>query len=279
MILSFHPIFNADQNIICAGRKPTPDDRSAIQAAEAVILPQGCVQSLYRLARQNCTRVFPNYDARFGYPGKIGQIRLFHENRVNYPASEVFDSMDSFKDMYNDALNTLPFTFPLLFKFNWGGEGESVFLIHTAEQLQEVIHKTVVFEGTDQMGFIIQEFIPNPNRTLRVAVIGEKRISYWRVQKNTDRFHACLAKGAIIDAEADPELQEVAVSETNAFCKKTNIDLAGFDFLFSDDKDSFFLEINYYFGRRGLGGSEKYYQMLIEEITNWLSRQGLKIGI
>jgi ribosomal protein S6--L-glutamate ligase len=88
-----------------------------------------------------------------------------------------------------------------------------------------------------------------------------------------------LAKGAIIDAQADPELQEVAVSETNAFCKKTNIDLAGFDFLFSDEKDPFFLEINYFFGRRGLGGSEKYYQMLIEEITNWLSRQGLKFGI
>jgi ribosomal protein S6--L-glutamate ligase len=279
MILSFHPIFNADQNIICAGRKPTPDDSSAIQEADAVILPQGCSQSLYQLACQNCAHVFPNYDARFGYPGKIGQIRLFHENKVNYPASEVFDSVDAFKAIYNGALNTLPFSFPLLFKFNWGGEGESVFLIHTAEQLQKVIQKAGVFEGTEQMGFTIQEFIPNLNRTLRVAVIGQKRISYWRVQKNRDRFHASLAKGAIIDAQADPELQELAISETNAFCKKTKIDLAGFDFLFSDGKEPFFLEINYFFGRRGLGGSEKYYQMLIEEITNWLSRQGLKFGI
>jgi ribosomal protein S6--L-glutamate ligase len=88
-----------------------------------------------------------------------------------------------------------------------------------------------------------------------------------------------LAKGAIIDAQADPELQELAISETNAFCKKTKIDLAGFDFLFSDEKEPFFLEINYFFGRRGLGGSEKYYQMLIEEITNWLNRKGLKTGI
>jgi ribosomal protein S6--L-glutamate ligase len=278
MILSFHPIFKADQNIICAGRKPTPDDRSAIQAAGAVILPQGCSQSLYRLACQNCAHVFPNYDARFDYPGKIGQIRLFHEYKVNYPPSEVFDSVDAFKDIYNGALNTLPFSFPLLFKFNWGGEGESVFLIRTAGQLQEVIQKAVVFEGTDQMGFILQEFIPNSDRTLRVAVIGQERIAYWRVQKNRDRFHASLAKGAIIDAQADPELQEVAISETNTFCKKTKIDLAGFDFLFSDKKEPLFLEINYFFGRRGLGGSEKYYQMLIEEIRNWLNRQGLKIG-
>jgi ribosomal protein S6--L-glutamate ligase len=277
MILSFHPIFNADQNIICAGRKPTPDDRSAIQAADAVILPQGCVQSLYRMARRNCARVFPNYDVRFDYPGKIGQLRLFYENKVNYPASEIFDSVDSFKARYNDALITLPFSLPLVFKFNWGGEGESVFLIHTGEQLQQAIQMAVAFEGTDQMGFIIQEFIPNHNRTLRVVVIGQKRISYWRVQKNRDRFQASLAKGASIDTEADPELQAVAVSETNAFCKKTNIELAGFDFIFSEDKDPLFLEINYFFGRRGLGGSEKYYQMLVAEITNWLNRQGLKI--
>ncbi len=278
MILSFHPIFTADQNIICAGRKPTADDRSAIQAADAVILPQGCDQSLYRLARQNCRRVFPNYDTRFGYPGKIGQIRLFYENKVNYPVSEIFDSVDCFKKLYHGALPTLSFSFPMIFKFNWGGEGESVFLIQTGEQLHDAIQRAAAFEGTDQMGFIIQKFIPNPNRTLRVAVIGQKRISYWRVQKNRDRFHASLAKGAIIDADADPELQALAVSETNAFCKKTNIDLAGFDFLFSDDQESFFLEINYFFGRRGLGGSEKYYPMLVEEITRWLSGQGLKIG-
>jgi hypothetical protein len=34
---------------------------------------------------------------------------LFHENKVNYPASDVFDSVDAVKDIYNGALNTLPF--------------------------------------------------------------------------------------------------------------------------------------------------------------------------
>jgi ribosomal protein S6--L-glutamate ligase len=278
MILSFHPIFTADQNIICAGRKPNADDRLAIQAAEAVILPQGCTRSLYRLARQNCARVFPNYDARFNYPGKIGQIRLFEENQIDFPASRVFDSVDSFSNIYAGAFNTLPFSFPLLFKFNWGGEGESVFLIETAEYLQDILLKAHRFEGTDQMGFILQEYIPDTHKTLRVVVIGQKRVSYWRVQKNKECFQASLKKGATIDEHTDPELQKAAVSKTDAFCKKTKIDLAGFDFIFSADGEPLFLEINYFFGRRGLGGSEKFYQLLIEEITNWLSWQGLKIG-
>ena len=278
MILSYHPIFEADQNILCAGREPNTEDRRAMQAAEAVILPQGCISSLYHLARQNCARVFPNYDARFGYPGKIGQIRLFQENQVAYPATRVFDSVDTLKNIDDDVLNTLPFSFPLLFKFNWGGEGESVFLIDTTEQLQETILKARMFDGTDQMGFILQEFIPDADKTLRVAVIGQKRISYWRVQSNKRCFHASLKKGATIDAHSDPELQEAAITKTDAFCKQTKINLAGFDYIFSADGDPLFLEINYFFGRRGLGGSEKYYQLLIEEISNWLKRQGLKLG-
>jgi ribosomal protein S6--L-glutamate ligase len=31
------------------------------------------------------------------------------------------------------------------------------------------------------------------------------------------------------------------------------------------------LEINYYFGRKGLGGSEAYYKILRKEIQAWLS--------
>ncbi|UCH22702.1 MAG: hypothetical protein JSU83_05650 [Deltaproteobacteria bacterium] len=270
MIVSFHPIFKADRNIICAGRQPTTDDRLAIQAADAVILPQGCSQSLYRLVRQNCAHVFPNYDTRFGYPDKISQIRLFQESNVNYPKTEIFRTVEAFRAKFNGISKKFPF--PFLFKFNWGGEGETVFLIRTANQLQKIIQKAADYERTNQRGFILQEYIHNSNRTLRVAVIGQKRISYWRVQESPECFQASLAKGAIIDTDTDHELQEMAISETNEFCSKTKIDLAGFDIIFSDKNEAYFLEINYFFGRRGLGGSEKYYQILIEEINNWLNR-------
>jgi len=32
-----------------------------------------------------------------------------------------------------------------------------------------------------------------------------------------------------------------------------------------------FLEINYFFGRKGLGGSEAYYKLLQQEIDRWIN--------
>jgi ribosomal protein S6--L-glutamate ligase len=275
MILSFHPIFQADRNIICAGREPDEDDRRAVLAADAVILPQGSSLALYQLARQNCAYIFPNYDTRFRYPDKISQIRLFQETNVAHPQSELFYSTGDFWTSFNGCAHKFLYQYPLIFKFNWGGEGDTVFLIHSEDQLQEIVQQAAVYERTRQKGFIIQEYIPNSNRTLRVAVIGQKRISYWRIQKNNKCFHTSLAKGAVIDRTANPKLQKIAISATDEFCRKTKIDLAGFDIIFSDNNEMYFLEINYFFGRRGLGGSERYYQLLSEEIKAWLNQVGL----
>lgn len=67
MILSFHPCFEADVNRICAGRGPHEGDVAAMQAAAAVILPQGCRQDLWQAAVRSCPHVFPDYHARFQY--------------------------------------------------------------------------------------------------------------------------------------------------------------------------------------------------------------------
>jgi ribosomal protein S6--L-glutamate ligase len=56
-------------------------------------------------------------------------------------------------------------------------------------------------------------------------------------------------------------------------CKKTGINLAGFDVIFAPVKEytkPLMLEINYFFGRRGLGGSDAFYEILSREIHNWL---------
>ncbi|MFV9646164.1 MAG: hypothetical protein ACNYWU_10105, partial [Desulfobacterales bacterium] len=57
------------------------------------------------------------------------------------------------------------------------------------------------------------------------------------------------------------------------FCRHAEINLAGIDILFSSEaekKEPLFLEINYFFGRQGLGGSEKYYELLMAEIRGWI---------
>ncbi|RZB30117.1 MAG: ribosomal protein S6--L-glutamate ligase [Desulfobacteraceae bacterium Eth-SRB1] len=273
MILSFHPCFVADKNIICAGRSPDADDLAAIKAADAVILPQGCYKSLYEMARGNCANVFPDYDAKFNYPGKIGQIKLFQKKAVAYPKTETFSSTETYFYHYGEFSGQFPFDLPFVFKFDWGGEGETVYLIKSLEEFQSVLRKAAIYESTGQAGFLLQKYIPSQNRTLRVVVIDRKLISYWRVQKSAEAFCSNLSKGAVIDFDSDPDLQEAAVTSVREFCGKTGINLAGFDIIFSSEAKiikPLFLEINYFFGRKGLGGSEKYYELLIPEIRAWI---------
>jgi ribosomal protein S6--L-glutamate ligase len=58
--------------------------------------------------------------------------------------------------------------------------------------------------------------------------------------------------------------------------------LAGFDFIFDERTlaagrvEPLMLEINYYFGRTGLGGSEAFYKILTAEVDHWLAGLGLQ---
>ena len=279
MIVSFHPLFKADKNIICAGREANTKDLSAIKVADAVILPQGCLQTLYEMARNNCKHVFPNYDARFLYPGKIGQIRLFRETNTHHPKTKIFQSIESFRRQYGKVLQQLPFQLPFVFKLDWGGEGDTVYLIHSLKALQDRLQQAEIYERSGQTGFLLQKYILNRNRTLRVVIIGRRLISYWRVQETSNGFLANLSKGAIIDSDSDPDLQAKAVISIENFSKKTEINLAGFDIIYSSEQKRtppLLLEINYFFGRKGLGGSDAYYRILQKEIRHWLKRMGLE---
>jgi ribosomal protein S6--L-glutamate ligase len=278
MILSFHPLYTTDRNLLCAGRAPGAPELAAIQAAEAVILPQGCRESLYRMAKDNCPHVFPDYQARFAYPEKIGQVKLFQEKGVPHPRTIIYEKGALTNAGENALLNNLPLDLPFVFKFNWGGEGETVYLLQSVIDLEKALEKAFLYERSGQFGFLLQELIPSRGRSLRVVVIHQTCISYWRIQEDMDGFYTNLTKGAKIDPVSDPVLQEAAISATRDFCNQTEINLAGFDFLFSKpDLDAgvinpLFLEINYFFGRKGLGGSEKYYKILQNEIDNWLKQ-------
>ncbi len=279
MIVSYHPLFEADKNITCAGREPGAEDLAAIQKADAVVLPQGCYQSLYEMARTNCRHVFPNYDARFGYPNKIGQIKLFRNFNMAHPKSELFLNVASFDKRFKEQTATKRMKYPIVFKLDFGGEGETVFLISSDNDLRLMLEKTAEFETSGQFGFLLQEYVPSRNRTLRVVVIGQRIISYWRVQESDGGFYTNLGRGAVIDSEAEPALQDKGIVLVKQLCRKTGINLAGFDVIFSSedtDPDPMLLEINYFFGRKGLGGSEAYYRILLEEIQSWIA--GLQLN-
>lgn len=275
MILSFHPCYSADRNRLCAGRDPDEKDLALIRKARAVILPQGCRRSLFDAARINCARVFPDYTARFTWPEKTGQIRMFMHFGAPHPYTTVFDSLQDYCSVYRVENKPEHFVFPLVFKYNGTGEGSCVWRVNSPEQLEQLLGHTAYREKTGQYGFLIQEYVETEGWCLRVVVVGETLHSYWRVQPDPGKFHVSAAHRAAIDHESYPELRKFGENQVRRFCAQTGINLAGFDLIFPADgraREPLFLEVNYYFGRRGLGGSEAFYDLLCSEINRWLER-------
>lgn len=269
MVLSFHPLIKGDRNRLCAGRQPDRLDVAAIRRSRAVILPQGCPPGLYRAARDNCAHVFPNYDARFEFPGKTGQIRLFRRVGAPHPPTELFENAAAFDRMRRRGFRPC---FPTVFKFDWGGEGETVFLVRDRTALDGLLRRAALYEKTGQSGFLLQEYVPCGGRSLRVVVIGQRKISYWRVQAKSE-FHTGVSHGGRVDAISDPHLRQQAEAAVVDFCGRSGVNLAGIDILFDVERHQpapLLLEINYFFGRTGLGGSEAYYRLLRREIRSWL---------
>jgi ribosomal protein S6--L-glutamate ligase len=274
MILSFHPCFVADTNIIVAGRDPGKAELAAIKSAEAVILPQGCRETLWTLAVENCARVFPDYRARFEYPGKTGQADLFKKLNAPFPQTRVYRDLADFYRHHPPGDRALPLAFPFVFKFKWGGEGQTVFLITSPQDFLHQLAAADKFETTGLKGFILQTYVPHDNRALRVVVINRLLISYWRVQPTRQAFGTSLASGARIDPTSNPVLQNLGKTAVHKVCAQTGINLAGFDVIFDPSKshpEPILLEINYFFGRTGLGGSEAFYRLLVPEIEAWIA--------
>lgn len=275
MIVSFHPIIEGDLNLLCAGRPPGQEDLAAIRNARAVILPQGCSEALYRMARRHCAQVFPNLDARFDYPGKLNQIGLFRRLGLAHPDTRLFTTVAQ----YHRSPPRLDL--PVVLKLDWGGQGDTVFRIDTPDRLAEVIARVQAFEHSGQFGFMLQRFVPHAQRALRVTCIGAHMRSYWRIQPQPDHFGTCVSQGSRIDHQANPELQAAACKVAAAVCARTGLQLAGFDFIFDRNAlehgllEPLILEINYFFGRTGLGGSEAYYDLLTHAVDLWLRELGL----
>ena len=164
-----------------------------------------------------------------------------------------------------------------------GGEGDTVALLQSPADLARALSTAERYEQSGQRGFVLQTVVADSNRTLRVAVIGKTQKAYWRIQDDPAIFGTGLAKGARIDPESDPMLRQKALALTRGFCRQSRINLAGFDLIFDrsgpaeSDRQPLFLEINYFFGRTGLGGSARFYAMLRAEIDNWLVGLGMAV--
>ena len=273
MILSFHPCIRGDENVIVAGRGPTPAEEALVRRAEAVILPQGVREDLYEMCRRHCRRLFPNYDCRFAYPGKLGDIRLFRALGIRHPETVVFADVADYRRRYPLERGVFPFPPPFVVKGDTGGEGHLVFRIHQPDQLEGILAIFAGMETSGFPGFLAQELINHGGRDLRVVVLHDHVLSYWRVQRDAAQFLTNLSAGAVMDTESDPDLRQRAEALVRHLCQKSGIDLAGIDVMFDLREPSpapLVVEINYWFGRRFFGSSRVYYRHLLEAIRRWL---------
>jgi ribosomal protein S6--L-glutamate ligase len=275
MIASLHPCIRKDINILCAGRSLTDREKKRLGKARAVILPQGVTAEVYRECRRLVPRVFPNYDLRFGLEGKVGDALLFEYFQVPHPRTLAFRDLPSFRTNFpNPALpSALLSGYPLVMKGNGGGEGSSVFLIESPKDMQDTLNLLFGSTSRDQ-GFVLQELIDHGGRDLRVVILYDQVFAYWRVQPDPSQFRTNQRQGGEIDPEGNLRQKSKAIKAVEQFGRSAGINVAGFDILFNRTQNSdtpLFLEINYYFGRKGLGGSLRFYELFEQAADRWLA--------
>jgi ribosomal protein S6--L-glutamate ligase len=271
MILSFHPCFVADAQIIPGDRKLDTTDFTLIERAEAILLPQGCSSALYRACRRSSAALFPHYEWRFRYPGKTGQSRFFERMGWPHPVTKRWRSAEALRA----KREKLPREMPFFIKADKAHEGAGVWLIRDPEDLERVLD---MLKEWGHQPFLTQEMIPCEGDVLRVVVVGKSLCCYWKRPKQPGRAITTVSRGSRIDKRWRSDLREKGISQAKRICDVSGINLAAMDFVFSmtdPDPQPLLLEINYYFGRRGLGGSLRYYRSLHRVIRDWLEEKGL----
>lgn len=271
MILSFHPCFTADRQVIFYSRRGiNADDISLIRSAELIILPQACSEELYKLCEESGADIFPDYRTRFRYPGKTGQSVLIEETGLDQPGTFAWSSVKEFLEKFDESYQH---EYPFILKADSAHEGEGVFLVREKADLNSAIDEL----GKKRDKFVSQEFIPSHGNVLRVVIMGDNYISYWKRPGESGSEITSMKKGAVVDREWRPDLQEKGRERAKELSVKTGINLAAVDFIFNiNEKDplALLLEINYYFGRRGLGGTINYYKMLYQTLADWMYKMG-----
>jgi ribosomal protein S6--L-glutamate ligase len=102
---------------------------------------------------------------------------------------------------------------------------------------------------------------------LRVVVYGRQAVSYFRV--GGGRFYNNVCRGGLLDHERRPDLQQRGIDAVRAFCERTAIDVAGFDLMFPESGEPVFIEINFHFGRKGLGGTPGHRRFWARAVEQW----------
>ncbi len=266
-LVSLNPRIPGDMNIrLAPGRGLTQKQIQALARARAILVPQSIDKDSWAFLHGLGHPLFPEYTNRFEFSGKAGNHALFKKFHLPHPETRMYGSVSAFRKIH-PHLDSMPFSWPLVVKADHGGCGNAVFLAQDPEGLETALSRL----GPDER-FIVQEFIPHNGSDLRVVIVGQEFFAYWRTQKDPGEFRNNVGKGASIILGREPDLTQKGVACVKQLSKKTGINLAAVDVLFDRTKKDpapLLSEINYCFGRKGLGGSERFSFLLKEAVTQW----------
>lgn len=238
--------------------------RHLLRSAAGVVLPAYVSPWRYCRITQWAQCWFPRLESRFAYQGKAKQIELFRRLGVRHPETLLFESPDHLLLAFDRQ--PLPWPYPVVLKGDTGGGGSRVFPLYGSGDLERYAAELPGREPA-----LLQRWVEHGGRDLRVVVYGDRTVSYFRV--GDGRFYNNLCRGGRLDRELCPGDQERGVEAVRDVCCRAGIDIAGFDLMFPDEGPPVFVEINFHFGRKGLGGTAGHRRYVREAVDAWRVRR------
>ncbi len=262
-LVSFRPEIPMEENLPPYIPVEDAGVRDLLRGAAGVLLPDYVTPWRYESITSLAGEWFPRLEARFLCHGKTRQILLFRRIGVRHPESLLFDDPDRLMAHFGE--NGPPWEYPFVLKGDTGGGGTTVFPIRSGADLPKYLEML-----PDEGPLLLQRWVDHGGKDLRVVVYGNHAVSYFRI--GDGRFYNNVCRGGRLDHEAWPHLQERGVEAVRRFCASTRIDIAGFDLMFPDEGDPVFVEINFHFGRKGLGGAGGHRAYMRKAIDDWRER-------
>lgn len=273
-VVSYHPLLEADINFLLASQRPLDQrDERAVAKARAVLLPQAPRVDLHDLVRCHAKPHFPRARVQLHQDGKVGNYRLFSSLNLPQPATAAFTNLAQAVRAWEQGRVPGGGAKPLVAKGAGGGEGCNVYLVKSPAELAALgdALETRCARGPD--GLVLQEYLDTEGRDIRVIFLGSHVDAFWR-QAPDGEFRSNLSQGGRMDRRTGQDKLDQAVRLALKLKKLAGLDLAAVDLL-PGPQGPLLLEINFYFGRHALGGSEKYWRLYLDAAREWLAELGL----
>jgi ribosomal protein S6--L-glutamate ligase len=259
--VSLHHRIRLDENLPPIG--PLDEEAARLVAGAAgALMPKYCPPGRYREIARLARSHFPHLAPRYDYRGKARQIRLFRRLGLPHPRTLLYPSPAAAATAGRSGAPPLPF--PFVLKGDSGGGGSAVFPVASRTEYLERLERLPRDEPV-----LVQEWIDNAGKDLRVVLMGSRAASYFRV--GGDSFYNNVSKGARIDYDMLPSRQREGRNMTLALGRRIGVDLAAFDIMFpAAGGPPLVVEINFQFGRKGLGGLQGYERMFSDAVREWM---------